>query len=305
MTGKQPPLFHVASFYRLGLRGVLKETPLDPQFESDLRLGLQNAQTRHPDLRVDLEQFLPWLAQRVGLQRAGSYDFNELYLVFACAKGDPMALHTFERVYLPEVDRALTSKTGGRRVIDEVKQRLRQRLLVAEGDGSPKIEEYAGRGPLGGLVRVAATRLALNLLRDETHENTRRNEVGATFALPPIDPELMALQRRFRIPFQQAFLRALESLPSQDRNVLRLHLVDGLTIDHLGSLLSMHRSTAARILEKARRLLASRTRQNLCQMLRLTGTEADSLVRLADGRLDFSISKVLGAPSVTGSHDAP
>ena len=42
--------------------------------------------------------------------------------------------------------------------VDEVKQGLRERLLVGP---PPRIAEYSGSGPLGGWLRVVSVRLAI------------------------------------------------------------------------------------------------------------------------------------------------
>jgi len=43
------------------------------------------------------------------------------------------------------------------------KQERRQRLLLPDGDRPARITQYGGRGPLGGWLRVASARLAVNL----------------------------------------------------------------------------------------------------------------------------------------------
>jgi hypothetical protein len=53
---------------------------------------------------------------------------------------------------------------------DDVWQTLCKRLVVGEAGESPRIVRYVGAGQLAGLVRVAATRVALNWLE---HARTR------------------------------------------------------------------------------------------------------------------------------------
>ena len=52
-------------------------------------------------------------------------------------------------------------------ILDEVKQRLAVRLLVAEGGRRPALAEYGGRGSLDAWLRISATRVALELGRGE------------------------------------------------------------------------------------------------------------------------------------------
>ena len=60
-------------------------------------------------------------------------------------------------------------------MVDDVKQELREKLLVASG-ALPRIADYLGEGPLTGWVRVSATRTALNLLRRDTRNVALRDD---------------------------------------------------------------------------------------------------------------------------------
>src|SRR5687767_927651 len=89
---------------------------------------------------------------------------DELALATACAAGDAEAIAIVEERYFRDLDRALARFRGGPGLVEEVKQRLRHKLFVGDGDG-PKISTYSGRGDLGRWIRVAATREAISLLR--------------------------------------------------------------------------------------------------------------------------------------------
>jgi|GEM_PF-4314550 len=51
-----------------------------------------------------------------------------------------------------------------------------------------------------------------------------------------LDPEIAYLKQRYRDEFREAFVAALGALDERQRNVLRQHHLDGMTIDQLGSL---------------------------------------------------------------------
>ncbi len=51
-----------------------------------------------------------------------------------------------------------------REFASDVQSELTRQLLVGD-DGTPKLAEYAGRGSLEGWVRLAASRLAQDLVR--------------------------------------------------------------------------------------------------------------------------------------------
>src|SRR5690349_13693404 len=93
-------------------------------------------------------------------RHASVTDAEELYLACACATGSSDAIRAFEARYFTCIAAVVRRIGLPDDDANEVAQVLRQRLFVGEHAG---VVEYAGRGQLGGLVQVAATRIALNL----------------------------------------------------------------------------------------------------------------------------------------------
>src|SRR5206468_2926429 len=96
---------------------------------------------------------------------------------------------------------------------------------------------------------------------------TREELLGVPAAVD--DPELAHLRKRYAKDFKAAFEGALLELSVEDRNLLRLSLVDGLSIDEIGSIFGFHRATAARRLTKCREAVQERTRKMLVDRLKL------------------------------------
>ena len=167
---------------------------------------------------------------------------------------------------------------------------MRSRLLVARGEVRPKLSEYRGRGRLASWLRVVALRTALNAVAGKKREVSA--EVADELLASP-DPELDYLRARYAPQFHEAFRRALGSLDAQERAVLRMHLVDGLSIDRIGQLFEVHRATAARWLARARDQLFEMTRDRLREELGLSATEFASIVKLVRSQLDVSICRML------------
>ena len=80
-----------------------------------------------------------------------------------------------------------------------------------------------------------------------------------------------------------------------DRLLLRIHFIDGLTIDEIGAMHDIHRATAARRIQKARERLAKLTKEKLRVRLGIDRWEADSVIRLVRSRLDFSVRNYLAS----------
>ncbi|HEX4461635.1 MAG TPA: transcriptional regulator [Polyangia bacterium] len=204
---------------------------------------------------------------------------GDVYLACACALGHADALTAFDAHLLSQVDRFVARTDPSPQFAAEVRQHLRDRLLVAVPGGAPRIARYSGRGPLGAWVRMAAARASVDLKR-------AMGDVFMTDRLPDLaddnDPEVQLLKTRYAGEYQAALREAWQGLTVRERNILRLHFVDGKTIDQIGSAYQVHRATAARW------ILASRQ-----QML-------DEMIRILGGRLQLSTAEFHSIANIVG-----
>jgi RNA polymerase sigma-70 factor, ECF subfamily len=249
-----------------------------------------------PGVELSLEHFrghVEGLLGDDGLTAAPLHG-SDLFLACACASGDPAALRAFEQHILPATTPALRRLDSSPAFADEVRQRVRERLFVAEPGGAPRIAAYAGRGPLATWVRVTAVRTALNLRGSRDREAPTTESQLAAIAPAVDDPSLRHLKERFAVEFRAALARACEKLADRDRTVLRLRFIDELNIDQIGAIYAVHRATVARWIARIRDELFAGTREELRAVLKLDDDEFDSLLRLAHSQLDLSISAVLG-----------
>jgi RNA polymerase sigma-70 factor (ECF subfamily) len=206
---------------------------------------------------------------------------------------DEAALAVFERECIGTIDRIVAHMRLPDAHVDELKQAVRTKLLVAEGDRPAKISDYKGKGPLRSWVGVVATRQALSRLRRK-HEDSPGDSALLGIESPHSGPELGFLKLHYREQFVRAFKAALAELDAGSRNSLRHHYVHGLTIDELAALYRIHRSNAARRVAKARDALLSGTRRRLVRELGIDRSEFESIMRLIESRLEVSIAGVLG-----------
>jgi RNA polymerase sigma-70 factor (ECF subfamily) len=181
---------------------------------------------------------------------------------------------------------------------DEVRQTVRQRLLVGTEGGGPRLLEYAGRGPLAAWVRITLVRTGLSLRRQQNRQQRQLSDLQDSALATAGDPELDYLRSRYRAEFEQAFRDACARLPERERAVLRLAVIDGLSVDRIGLVYGVHRATAARWLIRARTLLFEETRRLLTAALGLSPSEFGSLARLVHSQLDVQISVLLRDPKV-------
>ncbi|HEU4533519.1 MAG TPA: hypothetical protein VFS00_05350 [Polyangiaceae bacterium] len=214
----------------------------------------------------------------------------DLYLACACALRDERAITAFEKQYLPEVDRAL-GRMKLAAIADEVKSKLREKLFFPrDGERSP-LASYSGRGGLGAWLRLVAVRAALKTLRASKDAPDDIDELD--LALGGGDPEMTYLKATFAAEFKSALAEAIEELSVRDRNLLRQHALDGLTIDQLGTLYRVHRATAARWVVDVRARVLQAVQRRLMARLRLDEAELESVMRLARSQLDVSVRRLL------------
>jgi RNA polymerase sigma-70 factor, ECF subfamily len=254
-----------------------------------------------PDGPPHLESFWPELARCVPAdvdephlaETISRMHAVELHLALACRLGHARALVRFEREHMSSLDAAIGRVDSTTAFIDETKQRIRTRLLVAQGNEPPKIAHYTGQGPLHTWMRVVAVREALSSVRAERRRAFASDEELLAIEASATGPELGALKQQYRDPFSDAFETALEQLEPAQRNLLRLHYLHGLSIDELAVLLRIHRSSAARRIVKTRELLLAGTRRSLQARLAIGRKDFEQLMGLVASRLDLSIERFL------------
>jgi RNA polymerase sigma-70 factor (ECF subfamily) len=217
----------------------------------------------------------------------------QLHLAFACRHGHTGALAQFEREHIASLGPAIGRVDSSSAFVEEIKQRVRTKLLVSDDDGPPKLAHYTGQGELGTWVRVVAVREALSSVRSERRRALADDDELLAIEASATGPELGALKQQYREQFSAAFAAALGELEPAERNLLRLHYLHGLSIDELGDLLRIHRSSAARRIVKTREALLTGTRRSLQAKLSIGRRDFDQLMGLVASRLDLSIERFL------------
>jgi RNA polymerase sigma-70 factor, ECF subfamily len=252
-----------------------------------------------PDFGIEAEEFIRYAAERLPVGPVGEafaqLNASDLLLAMACARGQRAALAQLEHRHLSLVGEFISQVGREAAFVDEVRQRLREKLLVGVAGSAPKMADYAGRGPLGGWIRVAAIRTATNCRRDERPPESKLRSVLMSQA----DPELAAAKRQASAQVGAAMRRGLAALSPEDRSLLKMHHVDGLTVDQLAPLFRAHRSTVARWINRAREQALKVTLEVLREELGHDSRAARSLLRFARSQLDLSLPRLLGPPGET------
>lgn len=214
----------------------------------------------------------------------------DLYLASACAEGDRDALRVFEEELIGKVDVYVARSNVPREWANEVRQRVRVKLLVGK---DPAIGRYRGEGPLGALVRVTAVRVAVDVVAagaGRVHDGEIVDQLVSMDASPEVDAAKSLYGERFR----GAIEHSLAQLSVRDKTLLRLHFVDGLNIDGIGAIYRVHRATVARWLVAIRGRVLEDFRSRLALNLGGTPSEVRSLVKLLRDDVQVSVKRLLG-----------
>jgi RNA polymerase sigma-70 factor (ECF subfamily) len=220
---------------------------------------------------------------------------GDLYLACACLAGTAGAAEALTARYGSAIRRAIGRVVRGPNA-REIEQEMLMELLVGTPVSPPELAGYAGRAPLTRWLEVVGHRAALRWLRAE---RTRGQVVERAAAEPTAVGETPAesnlLRERYRDDFERSLKEALGRVQERDRSLLRLHLVNNVSVDKIGKMLGVSQSTASRWLAGARENLLVDLKSILREQIRISSVEIESLADLVGGGLDVSISRILRA----------
>jgi RNA polymerase sigma-70 factor (ECF subfamily) len=243
-----------------------------------------------PKLAITDVSFMEHLAVHAKSRAAlDALHADDLYLACGLLQGDRAALTYFEERFMARVPDYVLRVRVGREVVDEVQQKLREQLLMADGERAPRIAEYSGKGALGGWLRVTAVRTALNHVRAVRPTE----ELGDDAVSLSADPELAYVKEHAHGLFTDAFERVLAGLEANDRTILRLHYIEGLTMDQLARLYQTPRSTIARRVADVRSQILVATEALLRDERRLSPSAIVSVIERGRSRLEVTITRLL------------
>jgi RNA polymerase sigma-70 factor (ECF subfamily) len=264
--------------------------------ESAARKLYEEGRAAWPELSLPPSAFLEHVTRLAAAQsdpaaHLATLQAADLYLACACKERIPGAVEALQARYGADVDAALRSRKVPPAQREELRQMIWEKLFVGRPGAPPKIGDYAGRGPLGGWLRVAAVRAALNFFEQAKGDRLVVGEAVDEARHPTApDPELSFLKLHYRDEVQRALRDALASLETDERNVLRLYVLDGLSIDRIAAVYGVHRATAARWVTRGRDALLRGTRELLRQRLRIDEAEVESILAVVRSQMDLTPS---------------
>jgi RNA polymerase sigma-70 factor (ECF subfamily) len=220
---------------------------------------------------------------------------SDLFIAFASGRGDSRAIRLFGERFHAVID-GVRRRFGARApAYDELLADVNQRLFSPRDGTEPRILAFGGQSSLSGWLKVVATRILLNRLEAEKSEEPIDDRLLDRLGLVQSTPEQLLQREEARAHFKAAFACAVQNLPARDRQLLRLAFAEGLTIDDLGELYGVHRTTAFRWLQQASERLTAGIRVLLREALRLSDAEYDRWCESLRSGLELSVQRYFAA----------
>ncbi len=281
--------------WRTSGRGVVDADQLQRSLTALHRQGTES----WPALEVPVEAFAAHVARvapsevdEAGLEGLSG---EGLLLCAACLNGVPAAASIFESVFLAPLSRVLSRVDGNADLAPDALQRIRAQFFAPGPGQTSAFLSYSGRGALAVWLKVLAVRAAQKLRRGAAVNAESSDEGLAVLPSPDADPELRFLKQQHRRHFKACFAEALAGLDQRERTVLRMSLVEGLSIDDIGKVYDVHRATAARWLTSAREHLVTSTRTRLAASLGVSEAELDEMMGAVQSNLSISLGMGLAS----------
>lgn len=279
-----------------------------------LTLAHENARVTWTGIEVSYEVFVDHVRARIPTDAETgqpkplaslSLHFDDLYLACACLHGQKGAVERVLGEHREAID-AVARRVGlTPEARDDLVQILGERLFVKSDDTGPpgasstppRIAQYTGSGPLRAWIKAVATRIALDLVRRGPRDKPTAEEPSDDLLIARIAdaPDVQLAKEADREHLRVALRSSFATLSSQERNLLRYAILDGLGIDELAKIYQVHRATAARRLVASRDRLAEGVRHYLRTKLQLDESACMSLVRDGLSQVDLTLRTHLPA----------
>jgi RNA polymerase sigma-70 factor, ECF subfamily len=243
-----------------------------------------------PNVAVPLERFSQMLRD-LDVTADGMREWpGDLYLACSAAHGDTVAIRIIDERFLSRLPGRLRRLGTKLEAVADVLQTVRERLFAGL---APRIGAYNAAGPLEQWIKVVAIRTAIDMHR--TDAAAPRAESGWLETVAPAGGDATALLMRaeYKSELEIAIREQVAALSARERAVLRLHVLEGLSIDRIASSYGVHRVTVARWVWTAGEQMLDGLRQRFKERFGIVPRELDSLARLARSQLSLNLEELL------------
>ncbi len=210
------------------------------------------------------------------------------YVRLSCLAQRPGSWEVLDAEYIQPLRASVLRVSESSEAADLALQRFR--VLLAEP--SSKLAAYRPVGSFRAWMRVVAVRTALEVSRESRRRAAREDELTDRLAQLTTGPEARYARAEINAELRRALCVAVRALPTEERLALRLHLVSRWNISQIGRTLSVHRSTAARMLVAARNKVKEAMRAELSRRKGAAFDDTGEAWSELPSRLDLSLTQL-------------
>ena len=275
--------------------------PVDARLKASLGAGLAAAAAAEPALVFDTLALLDVLEARAATSTDADGDpsalhFADLALAYSAATGCPEGVLRVTNL-VGQVAASLRPKFANvPEGWDDLVQRFMEALVVG-GERPRKLLDYAGRGDLRAFLRVSMGRFVLNVVAREGREEPEDLPFFEALSDGGADAEVAYLKAACRAELKVSLEVAARALEARDRVLLRYTYADGRTVAEIGAVYGVHGATASRWVLRARARLAELVYADLTERLKMSGSDAQSLLRSAMSEVELTLQRLLATGS--------
>jgi RNA polymerase sigma-70 factor, ECF subfamily len=217
---------------------------------------------------------------------------RDLFLACAAGDGHPAALREIDVTCIMTLPGRILRLGSTLESINDVLQSVRTRLFSGP---APRIRAYNAAAPLRQWIKVVAIRTAIDTHRRDSY--VARAEVAWSEAIfgQPTDAATTVMRGQYKEELERTLRIVLTEISARDKAVLRLHVLEGMSIERIATIYGVHRVTVARWVWNAGEMLLSSLRAHFEQKFGIVPKDFDSLARLMRSQLSVDLTSMLRA----------
>jgi RNA polymerase sigma-70 factor (ECF subfamily) len=215
---------------------------------------------------------------------------GDLYLACAAAHGNSAAIQIIDDLFVARLPARIRRLGAGPDTVADVLQCVRERLFAGVAS---RIRAYNANGPLEQWIKVIAIRTAIDMHRKDAAVPRAESAWLRTVVAETSDPSALLMRAEYKHELEAAIRDQVTGLSARDRCVLRLHLVEGVSIEKIAASYGVHRVTVARWVWTAGEGILDGLRRRFYDRFGVVPPELDSLARLARSHLSLNLAKLL------------
>jgi RNA polymerase sigma-70 factor, ECF subfamily len=215
---------------------------------------------------------------------------EDVFLAFAAREGDPTAIKAIDDKFVARLESKIRRFGTPPHAIPDALQAIRERLFAGP---VPRIRSYNASIPLERWIRIVGVRAAIDLGRTErallrSESASRRLVISET-----TDAAALLARVEYKARFESALRQELSSLPPRDKTVLRLHLIEGISIEKVAQRYGVNRVTVARWVWNASEVILAGLRRRFKEDHGIVPQDFDSLVTVMRSQLSIDLGDLL------------